>query len=270
MLTVFRLRTRQPECEAKQWGLNLNRNFTIIVRRLGYLFFQHLDQCWKRRLWILMFALSSSQQHCILLLIARANREVVRQMQTLNPLNVSSASDSHGHRNSTSWMSLLLIWSHSIVYPSSTCHLTHTDIQIKSSAFLVKLNFQQLSNISWWRNERQVRYDIVYLCCHPGVNFHQLWPRLSSNVCPAPPIRVSVTNQGGRISGATSLELGSQGRRRRGHKPDHTREPPWSRVCNRFYINLSTSSHLTHHICPHLRQLDQLFCPQLNLGFNKQ
>ena len=56
-----------------------------------------------------MFALSSSQQHCILLLIARANTGVVRQMQTLNPLNVSSASDSHGHRNSTSWMSLLLI-----------------------------------------------------------------------------------------------------------------------------------------------------------------
>ena len=68
--------------------------------------------------------------------------------------------------------------------------------------------------------------------------------------------------------GATSLELRSHGSRGP-QTPSHPRTSLLL-VYNRFYINLSKPSHLTHHPLPHLRQLDQLFCPQLQQGLNKQ
>ena len=71
-------------------------------------------------------------------------------------------------------------------------------------------------------------------------------------------------SRGGR--GATSLELRSQGT----WGPQTPSHPRTTLVYNRFYINLSSQSHLTNHLLPRVGQLDQLFCPQLDQGFNKQ
>ena len=128
MLTVFRLRSQPPECEAKQWGQNLNWNFHRQQKRNAMISrFQDFEVIWTLELWILMFVRPFIGIRIVFSFwLGQQIHLIVDKGRLWFQFNSSASSHSHGQLPTQAWERMpLLIRGHSIVCPSSTCHLTH-------------------------------------------------------------------------------------------------------------------------------------------------